>query len=197
MARIITYFGVSRGLVDLLQSMDSGEAAEIVRDGMIDAALPWFRETLPQHFTPAAYGRWPGAIKPRTAAYDRRKARKMGHRNPMVWSGTFRDTVLSRLPTFKPQRAMTSTSVTMQIASGRAANLWTVAKKHNFRAAVAAMNADDRRAFESRLARYIIDRLRGIVTAGPTVQFERMDGDESNFRNKPTRNRLGQFARAG
>lgn len=56
-----------------------------LRDELAAVAVQWHRQFMPQHFRAGAEGKY--GMKPRSARYTIRKARKFGHRNPLEFTG--------------------------------------------------------------------------------------------------------------
>ena len=59
----------------------------------------WFLDILPVHFTIVGGNRY--SYAKRTIRYIKRKLKKFGHSQPLVWSGAFRDAMLQRKPATK------------------------------------------------------------------------------------------------
>lgn len=66
------------------------------REALESAMKDWFIHTLPLHFENGAKGRY--AYAPRTKKHEIRKARRYGHRRPLVFSGKMMRAVLRRMP---------------------------------------------------------------------------------------------------
>lgn len=58
---------------------------EARKEGFAESVGYWHSEYLPGHFYRSAIAKY--GYQPRTAAYERRKQRVKGHRNPLHWSG--------------------------------------------------------------------------------------------------------------
>jgi hypothetical protein len=65
---------------------------EVRKDAMEEVGEKWHDEFLPRHFEENAMQRY--HYVHRAKKYDQRKERKMGHKKPLVWSGTLRKTIL-------------------------------------------------------------------------------------------------------
>lgn len=61
------------------------ELRPAVKEALQRTVLEWWRRYMPGHFRNEAKGKY--SYQPRTAAYEKRKARQKGHRRPLVWSG--------------------------------------------------------------------------------------------------------------
>lgn len=58
---------------------------EFLKEAWEETAKYWHQYILPKHFTRAAIGEY--SYDPRTAAHEKLKARKYGHRRPLVFTG--------------------------------------------------------------------------------------------------------------
>lgn len=104
------------------------EFLPIVTEAMEAEAQRWHREDLPEHFTPAAVARY-GYAKV-TKGYAIRKGRRMGHQNPMVFTGEMKQ-ALTR--SFRLTSLKSRADVRLRMWA-RAVNLWPdgAGRKHNF-----------------------------------------------------------------
>ena len=57
-----------------------------VRASLGDAGLAWHRNTLPQHFEPAAASKY--RYQQRTPKHEAEKLKRFGHQRPLVFTGT-------------------------------------------------------------------------------------------------------------
>jgi len=137
-----------QGLADILQPLKSSAVADLTRQGLLQALMWWVKERLPLKFTTRAFSLWPSVYVQRGMKYDAKKWRKWGHRNPMVsgagGAGSFKESVLGRLPTFKHRTEGRSVKVQAEIPVGRLANLWAGgARRHDFRASLGEISASE------------------------------------------------------
>ncbi|MBI2424197.1 MAG: hypothetical protein HYV27_15305 [Candidatus Hydrogenedentes bacterium] len=70
--------------------------AQARRESLESAITHWFVNRLPVHFTRAAVALY--GFKSRTREHEIRKARRYGHRDPLVFSGTMKRAILRRMP---------------------------------------------------------------------------------------------------
>lgn len=70
------------------------ELRQAVKSGLKRLVEQWHQRALPEHFEPIARRRY--GYQRRTQRYQKRKLRVKHHDNPLVWSGTLRDTATRR-----------------------------------------------------------------------------------------------------
>ena len=78
---------------------------DVVKEGMQNAILWWWKNRLPLHFKHGAAERY-GYAK-RTPAYEFRKQKRKHHQQPLVYSGAMRDELLRRIDVTGTSRAAT------------------------------------------------------------------------------------------
>ena len=71
------------------------EMPKAIAEALHEVGVHWHRHLLKRHFVRQAFLRYGGVYRPRTARYEQRKFRKYGHKDPLVWTGTLRRTLLS------------------------------------------------------------------------------------------------------
>ena len=67
--------------------------AEVTKQSLYEAANYWREKFLPKHFEESAYARY--GIPARTKKYIRRKRRRFGHNQPLVWLGRSKAMILN------------------------------------------------------------------------------------------------------
>lgn len=81
--------------------------------GLRAAARHWHRNYAAKHFTSAGAREY--GYKERTKKYMIRKARKLHHQLPLVWTGTLRSMVLGRFPEPRLKKENNSTRCTLAL----------------------------------------------------------------------------------
>ena len=66
----------------------------LIKSAWMAVGETWHKQILPKHFTPAGAKEY--RYKKRTAKYQRRKLRKFGHQDPLVFTGRLRSEVSYR-----------------------------------------------------------------------------------------------------
>lgn len=74
---------------------ETDNVAKVIGDSLKSAAAFWHRNYLQKHFTPAGASEY--GYQKRTPNYLKRKFRKKGHQDPLVWSGTLRSMVMGQI----------------------------------------------------------------------------------------------------
>ena len=80
---------------------------QAVKAGMEKALLLWHVAFAPMHFKAGAAARY--GYQKRSEKYEKRKERVKHHRQPLVWSGTLRDSIVKGRPTPKFRTDKTGT----------------------------------------------------------------------------------------
>lgn len=127
-----------------------------LRDGLMHGGEVWHEDILPGHFEPSAVARY-NYHRPQRA-YMIRKARKLGHQNPMVYTGKMREQLVSRAVIVA--RGQT---VTVQMRGVRALNL---SKRKNYPDLRAQVTAADQ-ADVNRLSEAIVQRTETQIKLAP------------------------------
>lgn len=78
-----------------LPSLSETKIRASVRAALLHAAAEWHSKFLPEHFKFSAYSRY--GYMPRDRKYEIRKARHLGHRKPLVYSGTTQQMAMSEV----------------------------------------------------------------------------------------------------
>lgn len=141
MARAKAQLGIGKALFELIRG-DPAVQKEVFAQAAREAAEYWHKRMLERHFEPSAPGRYPGAYANRTAAYQKRKGRIKRHQRPMVWSGAL---LASQKSGYSLQSQLTKKLVraTIRLPNSRILNRWNARSKHDMRASIEAMNAQD------------------------------------------------------
>lgn len=132
------------------------------------AAQYWFREILPKHFTPAAMRLYPDAYALRNKSYQIRKARKQHHQDPMVWKGDFKRSQLSSF-SLQSRIGRSMVRITLRLPAARALNLWGAGRKHDFAAALQAVNQADSDKLREVMAQVVGERVARAAENGDEI----------------------------
>ena len=92
--------------------MAARNVAPFAKDALRDLGRWWHEKILPGHFTTAAETLY--HYQPRSARYSRSKARRFGHRNPLVFRGD-----LKRMVSRMARISSTSKGVTVRLSGPR------------------------------------------------------------------------------
>jgi len=122
----------------------------------------WHHRFLPRHFTTAAARRY--GYKPRGASYSRYKAKRFGHRNPLVFTGDLKAMVerMGRV-------SSTSRSVSVRMTGPRYLYMYRKDYRQPDKAAELIATSADEREFLARLLDRRITRRMNDITAAETV----------------------------
>jgi len=123
------------------------ELGPIVNAALAQAIEEWHERTLPRHFQPSAAGRY--HYKARTVAWKKHKRKKVGHDNPLVYTGDLKREV-TRMIEIKTLK--TKPSATGKMRGPRYLHMTPSANyRHNYAAELLAMT----RAETAAMARHV------------------------------------------
>ena len=140
-----------------------GEAMKKQLGPIVNAALAqamgeWHGKTLPKHFQPSAGGRY--HYKPRTAAWNKHKRKKVGHNNPLVYSGDLKRQV-TRLIEIKTLR--TKPKATGRMRGPRYLHMKPSANyRHNYAAELLRMTHAETHAIARRVDQLVTEALNNL-----------------------------------
>lgn len=166
--RITMQVKINEGLLDLLRDADK-HMLKHVHDALAEAGKAWHRAYLPGHFLEGASRKYPHVYKARTQAYNQRKFRRFGHKNPMVWSGALRQVMMSAASTSKRKSGEGTAVVATTMRGTRAINLWGPMRKHDFRRALTAVTPTEWRKLGEGIERFVRRRVKEQADAGAMV----------------------------
>lgn len=148
--KVTASISISRA-IDNAAAGNPAELPAAVQAALSDMALFWDTRQLPRHFEGDAARRYgPGATDgdgnrlaavyaARTARYQKQKLARVGHNNPMVYTGRMRADLL-RPPTLELTKTRVAAAVKLRTGSdARALRLWGPGRKHDFDASMRAM----------------------------------------------------------